>query len=97
MNDVLIDNIQVIKNEIDNIWAYMNLADFKKGNDKIIELISKIEFVINNYTGKKENLNKITFILNETIKAMEKQDYVLEADILKYDLKESFIKLEAEL
>lgn len=97
MNNILIDNIQTMENEIDYIWEYMNLADFKKGNDKVLELLGKIEFFINNYTGNLTSINQIIYSLNETMKAMEKLDYILEADILKYELKESFIKLKAEL
>lgn len=91
------ENIEAVENAIDNIWECMNLADFKKGNDNILELIEKIEFIINNYKGKSENLNQIIYSLNKTMKAMEKAEYILEADILKYELKEDVGKLKTEL
>lgn len=95
--NLMIKKIDNIINSIDSIWDNINLSEFKKGNEELVELISHIESNIGVFSENTAIFNDMIFNLNNIMKAMEKKDYVLEADILKYELKDIFIEYKKTL
>lgn len=78
---------------IEETWKKFVLADFESGINKILEIFNKLEVIINyaDSLNKFEkdnyfNIQNLLLKLNSLEKAMSIPDYVLVADILKYEI-----------
>ena len=96
-NDELINNFilkcENVKRIIDKTWKKIILCDFKEGMQDISILFAELEIVIN-YVDKlnknKKELMRIEEIFEKLTlleKAISIPDYILVADLIKYEIK----------
>ena len=90
------DNIrEYIDNTIDIISDMSELFYQQKTNEALNSMNILLDnimnigaYIDNNADMSLEDKNKIVVILSETLNSMEMKDYILLADILKYDMSE---------
>lgn len=88
------------QHKIEETWKKLVLADFESGMNKIVEIFDDLEKILNyidslNKIENYEYFNVQNFLLklNNLEKSMNIPDYILVADILKYEIEVCILEL----